>query len=328
MSILKNFLRGQSRRNLEELRALEDAIHGLGRLGVPVGKYSRIFIVDPQYGDDDNTGLSLDAPKKSVASALADCVTNRNDCIVMVGGPTADAITTAITWDKSYTHLVGLSADLGVGQRCRITGGTATDLAALITVSGNGCIFRNVQFANFADKDEDSGAAIVSGSRNLFQNCMFAGMGHATPGARAGAYSLAVSGSENLFTNCAIGLDTIVRAAANAELKMLSGATRNTFKDCRFLSASETAGKALVSVADGVDRWNEWCDCIFQNFSVNWAVSLSNAFLVSAASTHQLVLRGACMLVGVTGWADTVTHIYSAAPQSNAGFGVTVSPTT
>ena len=31
---------------------------------------------------------------------------------------------------------------------------------------------------------------------------------------------------------------------------------------------------------------------------------------------------------GVTGWADTVTHLYSAAPQSNAGFGVTVSPTT
>ena len=44
MSILKNFLRGQSRRNLQELQALEDAIHGLGRLGVPVGKYSRIFI--------------------------------------------------------------------------------------------------------------------------------------------------------------------------------------------------------------------------------------------------------------------------------------------
>jgi len=328
MSILKNFLRGQSRRNLDELRALEDAIHGLGRLGVPVGKYSRIFIVDPLYGDDDNTGLSLDTPKKSVASALASCTTNYNDVITFIGGPTADAITTAITWDKSYTHLVGLSGDLAMGQRCRITGGATTDLAALITVSGSGCIFRNIQFANFADKAEDSGAVIVSGSRNVFQNCMIAGMGHATPAARAGAFSLKVSGSENLFLNCAVGLDTIVRAAANAELALISGATRNTFKDCRFLSASETAGKALVSVADGVDRWQEFDNCIFQNFSVNWAVSLSNAFLMSASATHQIVLRGLCQLVGVTGWADTATRLYSAAPQSNAGFGVAVSPTT
>jgi hypothetical protein len=256
-------------------------------------------------------------------------VADQHDVVVFISGDTGNALSAALTWSKDYTHLIGLSSDLpGVGQRCRVTGSAAADLSVLVTFSGNGCIVRNIQFFNGGDADADAGAVIVSGSRNEFRNCFSAGMGHATPAARAGSYSLKVSGAENLFDRCAIGLDTIVRAAANPELWLASGATRNVFHRCRFLSYSETAAKVLVLAEDGIDRWTEFEDCIFQNFSVNWAVSLTNAFSVTAAATHQIILRGQCQLVGVTGWADTVTHIYSAAPVSNAGFGVAVNPTT
>jgi len=297
--------------------------------GIPRGPNSQAFVVDPANGNDGHTGLSFKDPLKSVTEAESRCVANRNDAVVMIGGPTADNPAAEIAWDKDFTHLVGLSTDLaGIGQRCRIVGTSALDLTPVVTFAATGCKVRNVQIYNGKDADTDSGAAVVSGSRNEFEHVLFAGMAHATPAARAGSYSLKLTGAENEFKRCAVGLDTIVRAAANAELWVSgAGAARNAFRTTRFLSASEEATKVLVKI-DNMDRWIEFEDCIFQNFSANWAVALSNAFSITAAATHQVIMRGLNQLVGVTGWADTVTHMYSAAPVSNAGFGVAVNPTT
>lgn len=297
--------------------------------GIPAGPSSNIYVVDPVNGSDSNTGLSFKTPLATVQAAYAKCTADQNDVVLMVGGATASAIEEAITWSKSYTHLIGLSSNLpGVGQRCRITGSTSVDATELVTFSGNGCIVRNIQFYNGADADADSGAVVVSGDRNEFTNCFFAGMAHATPGARAGSYSLTVSGEENLFERCTVGLDTIIRAAANSELIVASGATRNVFRDCRFQSYAETAGKFLVNIADGADRWTEFKDCIFQNFWTNKADNLDNAFNMDTSSTHYTILRGINQLVGVDGWADTVTHIHQCQFAPNAGAGVNTAVTT
>lgn len=297
--------------------------------GIPRGPKSRAFVVDPANGSDNYDGFSFKQPLRTLTEAKSRLIANQNDAVVMVGGPTADTPAAAIDWNLGFTHLVGMSTDLaGVGQRCRIVGSASADLTPVITFSGDGCKVKNIQVYNGKDADTDSGAAIVSGNRNEFENVFFAGMAHATPAARAGSYSLKLTGAENEFKRCAVGLDTIVRAAANAEL-WVSGANaaRNSFQKCRFLSASETAGKLMVLI-DGMDRWIEFWDCIFQNFSVNWAASLTNCMSVTAVATHQIVKRGQNQLVGITGWGDTVTHMYSAAPAPNAGYGVSTQPTT
>jgi hypothetical protein len=296
--------------------------------GIPRGPKSDVFFVDPVNGSDSNPGRSFEAPLKTVAAAYAKCVGDQHDTVVMLSGDTADNPAAAINWSKDYTHLVGLSSDLpGVGQRARVVGTAALDLTQLITFAGNGCIARNLQFFNGGDADADAGAAIVSGHRNAFKNVFFAGMGHATPGARAGSYSLKVTGQENLFEDCAVGLDTILRAAANAELWLSTGSARNIFRRSRFLSYSETAAKVAVKI-DDMDRWVEFEDCTFQNFSVNWATALSNVFGISAAATHQIILKGKNIAVGFTGWADVAAHVYSAEPAPNAGFGLGLNPTT
>jgi hypothetical protein len=296
--------------------------------GIPRGRYSNIYVVDPVNGTAGAAGDRWSQPLSTLAAAYAKCTDAQHDVVLFVSGATADNPATSVTWSKNYTHLIGMSSDLhGMGQRCRVVGTAALDLTPVVTFSGSGCVVKNMQFYNGKDADTDSGAAIVSGSRNHFRNCFFAGMAHATPAARTGSYSLKLTGEENLFEHCAVGLDTIVRAAANAELWVSTGATRNTFRRSRFLSYSETAAKVLVLI-DAMDRWIEFEDCVFQNFSVNWATSLSNAFSITATATHQVILRGLNQLVGVTGWADTVTRVYSAAPVSNAGFGVAVNPTT
>ena len=295
-------------------------------IGVPLAKYSQVYVVDPVNGSDSADGLSPATALASVEAAYAKCVADQHDTVVMVSGDTADNPTAAITWSKDYTHLIGLSSDLaGVGQRCRIVGTAALDLTPVITFSGNGCIVRNIQFYNGKDADTDSGCVVVSGSRCHVKNVFVAGMAHATPAARAGSYSLKVTGAENLFEDCAVGLDTVLRAAANTELWLSTGSARNTFRHCRFFSYSETAAKMLVKI-DDMDRWVEFDDCVFHNFSVNWAASLTNAFNVSAASTHQVILRGRNQLVGVTGWSDTLTHVYSCDAAPNNGFGVSVNP--
>ena len=294
---------------------------------VPFGPSSKAFFVDPANGAAGNDGLTPQTAVASVATAYAKTTSGNNDVVYMIGGATGDTLAATLAWSNDYTHLIGLSSPLpGVGQRCRIVGGATTDLTEVVTFSGDGCVVANVQIANFADADVDSGAMTVSGDRNVFHNCFIAGMGHATPGARAGSYSLKVTGSENLFERCSIGLDTIIRAAANSELHV-SG-TRNRFWDSEILSYSDTAGKFAVTIAEGVDRWVEFKDVLFHNFSANWAQALTDAITVTAVSTYYIILRGNCQFVGFTGISDVVTHIYGSGPAVNAGMYLSTQPTT
>jgi hypothetical protein len=312
----------------------------LALAGIPRGPLSRMYIVDPATGDDDNAGDRWGQPLASVAAAYAKCVTNRNDVVLLIGGPTADNPTAGIVWSKSYTHLVGLTGDLpGMGQRARIVNHADNDLAVLFTLSGSGCIIRNVQFFDGKNSAADGACVLVSGSRNLFENVFVAGMGDGTalgPATRADSYSLKVSGSENCFRRCTVGVDTVVRSAANAEL-IVAGA-RNRFIGCEFRSQSVTAGKFLVALDNSAAdlRDTQFEDCLWFNYTENWAGGIDNAIdMPAGGNTHWVILRGNNLLVGLNnagnatmGWADVVTRIYSAAPAPNAGFGVGTAPTT
>ena len=298
--------------------------------GLPRGPKSAWYIYDPVNGSALNPGTSYKQPLAGLEAAYALTTGDQHDAILALAGDTGNSLAAAVTWSKDHTHLIGLSGDLpGMGQRCRITGSAAADLAVLMTISGNANIFKNLQLFQGGDAATALGCAVVSGSRNYFKNVFFAGGGHATPAADAGMYSLTLSGSENYFEDCTIGLDTVVRAAANSEL-IISGA-RNHFRRCRILSNSVTAGKFLVKIdnSGGDLRWTLFEDCVFINYTENWANGIDNVFdMPAGGSTHYVILKN-CQAVGVnSGWADTVTHIYSADPAPNAGFGLSTNPTT
>lgn len=311
-------------------QASSDAIRDhLVLSGVPLGPLSDVYCVDPVNGSDGQSGENWLAPMKTIAAAFAKCTGDQHDTVLMLSGDTADNPAEAINWNKDYTHLVGLSSDLpGIGQRCRIVGTAALDLTQVITFAGNGCIVKNIQVYNGADADADSGAVVITGDRNHFKNCMFAGMAHATPGARAGSFSAHLSGAvENFFEDCTFGLDTVLRAAANAELLMVNS-SKNIFRRCRFMSKSETAGKFMVSLDVGAAGLNSWEDCLFYNQSVNWAAPIDNAFTIIGTNNTHYIDMCRCRLVGIDGWSDVVTHMYSSDPQPNAGWGIGLTPTT
>lgn len=307
-------------RNINEYLAIQ---------GIPRGPYSQVFLVDPVNGSDSNPGTSVKAPLASVEAAYAKCVTDQHDTIVMIAGATGNTLAASITWSKNYTHLIGWSHEMSMGQRCRILGSAASDLTPLVTFSGAGCIVKNIQFYNGKDADSDSGCVIVSGARNYFKNCFIVGMQHATPAARAGSYSLKVTGSEDYFEDCTIGYDSITRGAGEPpELWLATGCSKAVFKHCRILTRSETATASVVKIDAEPLGYVEFEDCIFVNTSTNWATSLTDCFTITSAQTHYIALRGNNQLVGITGWADTPTRMYQNLPQPHNTGGTNVAPTT
>lgn len=297
---------------------------------LPVSTPGDNFWLDPVNGDDDNSGLSPALAVKTLAAAYALTTNNHNDVVNCIGGATELVPTAALNWSNSYTHFLGWCADNPDGMRCRIEASAAADLANILTISGNGCIFKNLKLANAKDANSATNTLVVSGARNHLINVFAAGPIHATPAARNDSMAMSLTGEENRFTNCSFGVTTIVRGAAYLGEVQLSGDNkRNYFDHCFFSHYCETAAVPLVNVLATSD-WTIFEDCLFHNFSVNWANTKTDAILIAAGlPTYSVILRGqGNQLSGITGWSDNVTRINSAQAQSNAGFGVKVSPTT
>jgi hypothetical protein len=246
------------------------------------------------------------------------CTGDRHDCVLFLSGDTADNPAAAITWDKDYTHLIGLSSNVyGLGQRCRVVALAATAVSPVITFSGNGCIIKNMQFYNEKAAGAAAGVAIVTGSRNFFENVFFM-----SPVANdAASYSLKMSGSENVFLRCTIGQYTNPRLAASYGL-WLHGAgavSRNKFVKCEFLSWSVNVSTAHECVRIDVDiaasPWmTEFEDCLFANFPEGGAAGglLAEAINDNCTTWHQVVLRGRNEFLGVSAVGGTLTHIFVA----------------
>ena len=306
-----------------------DQLYQLG--GVPVGSAvgavglagGKVFFVDVANGTAGGSGKTPADANNSIATAFGYCTSGNNDCVVVIGSGSAWSPTATLAWAKSYTHLIGAAVPLpGMGNRCRIEATGASDITPVITVSGSGCLFSNLKIDNLHASANDSGSVLVSGSRNMFVDCEIWGMGSATAGLRAGSWSVSITGEENHFLRTTIGCDTVVRAAANSELIVANA--RNSFKDCTFRSNCVTAGKFMVNINNAsVDlRSIIFDDCLFYNYAVNQSASLTDAFTIAGARTHDVILKGNNVLVGIDGWANNAATVEAAGPAPNAGYGV------
>jgi len=270
-------------------------------MGVPFGKNSKVYFVDPANGSDGNDGLS---PKTALAGLLAaynKCVANQNDTVVYIGGSSSITLTAVLDWAKNYTHLVGVCAPTEIGQRARIFQlSTLTAASPLITISATGCMFKNLYiFQGVADATSLINVS-VTGGRNYFENVHFAGGGHATQAVDGGA-SLKLDGAEeNTFVRCTFGVDTVDASNGCVGILFDGEAHRNMFRDCtvRLRAKAGQTGVAFVEVADatGIDRDNTFIGCLFLN---NSATGLTSGFAIPAGmgAPRKLLLKD-CMLLG------------------------------
>jgi hypothetical protein len=298
-------------------------LYGVSGLPPFTGNY---FFVSESGGSDGNTGGPQD-PLKTLTQALALCVDGNNDVVFLSG---TVHVTATVAWSKGKTHLIGLAPPLNSQARARISQTGSAVFSPLVNVTGSECIFQNIgTFHGFNDASTQI-CWIDSGGRNRYENCFFAGMGHATAAAQAGSRSLVVDGTtgENTFSRCTIGLDTVVRAtSANASLEFTNHTPRNVFDSCIFLAdVSDAADLHVLVASGGIDRFALFKNCTFLNSTDSGATAMTVAFTVNASAGGSVLLQY-CSSHGATVYASTgPIYVDGAVPTGNTS-GLAVAAT-
>ena len=278
-------------------------------IGAPTqGNY---WFVKPGTGNDSNSGKSPVQAFKTLAKALAAATANQNDVVfLMAESNTASATTdyqsTALDWNKDGVHLIGVGSTTQIGQRSRISNlSTATAIVSgLFIVSADNCIIRNIEVFQGQGGTNPTGASIavsVTGQRNHFINCQISGIGH-TELDDATSRSLKVSGSENTFTHCYIGLDTVIRATAQAEVEIADSTARTIFEDCIFNTYTSADGFLMIKYA-AADRFIMLKNCV-----VMAVQNITSATQPAAALSASTTLNGNVIVHGTAFYGfDNVT---------------------
>lgn len=310
--------------------------------GVPVGypfflQTGKAFFVKPYTGSDGNNGLTITRPLKTLAAALDLCTADKGDVVYLIAesntaSQTTDYQSEALNWNKDGVHLIGIGAGPFIGQRARISNlSTANAIVdGLFIVSADNCLIANIAVFQGQAATNPTGASIamvVSGERNRIVNCQISGIGH-TELDDATSRSLKVSGGENTFQHCYIGLDTVIRATATAEVEISAGA-RHYFENCMINSyTSLTTFKAIT--CGSPDRFVVLKDCMLTAIQgITSAVAPTGA-IASGSTNGQVMLHH----TGVFGYADVTTaddskvYVLEASSNTNVLVGMGVAATT
>lgn len=341
--------------------ALTNFPDGITSFGVPVlgnigglpltGTY---FFVDPAVGSDAYDGLSPETPFQTIYAAYSAATSGNNDVIVLIGnGSTSgtarmstalaqsinsSATSGTITWAKNATHLIGVTAPTGVSNRARFAPPTGTYTAAtfgnngnMFNVTASGCIFANFSvFNGFSTGNAAQIAWIDAGGRNYYADVQFGGFGDTASAQGANARALKVTSGENTFVNCTIGLDTVTRTVANANLELANAAARNKFINCDFpiMTSSATTLGIIGSAAGAIDRWTKFQNCMFYNAVDSTSTGITAVASLNAAAGGSLVFNN-CTAVGATKWGDAgalANSYVDNAPPTAATSGLAVNP--
>jgi hypothetical protein len=276
--------------------------------GIPRGPNSQVYLVDPTtgVGDDDNPGTSFAQPLATLAAAEDLCVAGQHDTVLYLGGAQSISLAAALTWDKSYTHLVGWCAPTGVANRARIfQTGTLTGASPLLNITATGCIFRNFYIFQGVNDATSLINVAVTGGRNYFRDVHFAGGGHAAQAINGGA-SLKLDGAEeNVFERCTVGVDTIAAATGMVGILFDGAAHRNIFRNCHVSMLAGHAGAAWVEVVDGtgIDRYTIFDNCLFTNTNKE-NFEMTSGFVIPAVAGNRpaRIFLKDCVGYGAAKW--------------------------
>lgn len=263
-----------------------------------------IYYVDANNGSDSAGGKSWSDAFATLAKAEDACTSNNYDVIIVApNGTSGTSETATITWDKNYITVIGANAPVNISQRSRIVW-TTDSVDPCLTVSGAGNSFVNIQLATFQASNDV--LVNITGSRNYFGNVHFAGIGHATAGDDATARCVVLNGAQEcLFEDCNFGLDTVMRSTTNATVEFASSASRNIFRNCRFIMAADNVGPnhVLFTGTSAIDRWIEFNNCTWYSFWTNDADKITEAFDLSAqTATGHVLMTGRQVLIGADDW--------------------------
>lgn len=309
---------------------------GKAGAGLPSG-YAGVQFVSGDFGSDAFDGLTVNTPLKTLDTAYNRCIGGANEIVCALGGASSINFSSKIAsggaglvWSKSYTHLIGLCENGASGQRAHISNGVSTNLyTPLIQVSGNGCLFRNIELFNGgADATKAAVCLLVTGNYNVFDNCQISGGGHTTSATNAACRSLVVTGTgaggggENTFLHCYIGLSTIIRNTTSSEIEFTAATVRNVFEDCTIITWSSSTGTLLVKIgAGGIQSSLVFRRCLFLGNNVEGSgATPAQALSINSAPGGVIATMG-CLVEGCTK-VETTACAHMFAESATAMLGV------
>ena len=271
------------------------------------GDFGKRWYLDPVNGSDSNDGTTQDKAFLTLPVAYAALTENKNEVLCIMGGATSLKLSTAFTWAKSYTHMVGVAGSLRFGGRVRIGQAAATPLATMVTISGNGCVFKNVHFQHGQASATNLICVSISGQRNMFDACHFDATLDSVAGGSSYSWRAAQleSGAQaNNFYRCTFGSwsDTVVWASANGRLLQFVGDNADTFcEDCIFIGNTSAAMKFVdfTGPISGDGSEVDFIKCRFRNIGT----SITGG--VFGVPTNGHVNIDDCRYVGFTVWMAT-----------------------
>ena len=282
------------------------------------------WYLDPVNGSDTNDGLSAQTAFKTLPVAYAALTANKNEVLFIVGGASSIVLSAAFTWEKAYTHLIGLGGNLRFGGRVRI-GHAGTALGTMFTVSASGCMFHNIHFQHGQASATNLVCLSVSGQRNLFSNCHFESSLDTVASGGSYAWRAVVleSGAQaNNFVRCTFGTWTTVWASAAGLLLLFAGDNADTYvEDCLFvMNTSSTSMKAVgfTGPISGGYSYVVFDRCKFVATNAKPGVLFEKP-------TNGWIMMEKCSAFNVTAWAATNANLIEANGAANAaGTGIGV----
>lgn len=290
------------KRNLDP--SLSNWIMGQTGLGPGVGD---IFFLTPATGATAQfkkwiQGQNIDEGHYSSSlTAIEDkMVAGRNDVLVVLPG--SHSLTAALTWDKSYTHIIGAGAPVQINQRSRLVGALAT-VTPLFTLSADGCIIKNVMVDQ--QGSHATTAAVcgkVTGARNYLENVTFRHIG--ALGVVDNSWRPLVinsSDGENNFVRCTIGNDTVDGVTAANYVLEFNGAVqsaRNIFEDCIFFgNGSANSCFILATTVSALASFQIFKRCLFLNNDMGDLDAMTQGFNLHADNGGLFIFQD-CLVYG------------------------------
>ena len=259
----------------------------------------------------------------------------RNDCLLVMPGAYDE--TAELAWAKQNTHLLGLGGPNVGGDWSEpnvVIYSDSVDCASVITVTGANSQFHNVVVSNYGNNSACLTAftAAIYGLR--FKNVAFQGVMTAGNDDVVAAASLYITGAGMypLFENCTIGQDVWdMREGANSGVLRFTSAGRpngGTFRDCKFLSVSNTVTAAAVAVPTGTFIGRSWLfeRCSFINSNPDFGTNCNQVFYLEPTGLQKdIILLKDCAAFGYDAWDDASNaNILSdmAVPAVTGGLGI------
>ena len=272
--------------------------NGVSSFGVPMTGTNiwggKSYFVRPRTGKDGNKGDDPDRALQTIQAAHDKCTAGNNDVVYYISEATSTSasgtqqlVTSAITWTKSYTHLIGVSPPLAMSNRCRV--GTTTAMTPMLDFDASSCVVKNFQFSqNHSHATAGAVCCDISGARNYFENVQFQNLGAlAVVDDSCRALTITSGNGENRFVNCAFGsgtVDAVTGASSLLEFAGANGTARNVFENCYFLGLGSANSHffSMPSVSGG-SAFQVFRQCIFFNNDMGTLDPMDEGFDVNAA---------------------------------------------